>query len=253
MLLSTCANLVLQEFGGVMPDSLVSFEDAAREFLSVRALELQKLGVSTTDITVSKRTIYPTERDALLTVTDGIAAIPAFVELTLRDDTSDRRSKVEIVPTEAIPGYEGSRAIAFYGTPQRYRLSFDAWDEDGITLWYDPVEDITAVTLATDLTFPANFWTYVVKKAAINIVRVGILKLAVLDPAHYKANKKDIAAALQAFASLLAPQVVEWEMEFKKFRNLDLNSQAHLRRTQDEIMAGDFDNVTGNIPLDFIG
>lgn len=253
MLLSTCANQVLQEFGGAMPDNLLSFEDAQREFISVRALELQKLGISTTDITVTKRTISPNARDALLS--PGIGdAIPAFIELSpFSDNTGNLRYKVEIIPVELIPAYEGGRAIAFYNTPLRYRVAWDVWNEGTLTLWYDPIEDVTQIRSASDLTFPAAFWTFIIKKAAINLVRLAKLKLVLIDPSNLSTNKGDIVNVLTMFEQSLLPQVAEWQMEFKKFLNLDLNNQSHLRRTNEEIKMRGFDNTTGYDPLDLIG
>lgn len=254
MLLSSCANQVLQEFGGVMPEVLMSFEDAEREFLSVRALELQKLGVSTTDITVTKSTLNATQRDGLLNTSEGDGMIPAFVELTPDSSTSgDDRVKVEILPVELIPSYEGARAIGFYGTPGRYRLAWDAWDEGTLTIWYDPVEDLTSIGAATDISFPPNFFTYIFKKTALNLIRVAVAKLMIVDPAQFKESKGNITAALSAFEKSIDRQVGEWEHEFKKWRNLDLNSSPHLRRTNDEIQARGYNNVTGHIGGDFAG
>lgn len=253
MLLSTCANQVLQEFGGAMPEVLVSFEDASREFLSVRALEMQKLGASTTDITVTKSNLSANTRDGLLPTITGVGMIPAFVELMHYDSSSEVRSKVEILPTELIPAYEGSRAIAFYGTPGRYRLAWDAWDEGTIVLWHDPIDDLTQFTGATDVNFPPNFLTYLFKKTALNLVRVANFKLAIVDPASLRASQNNIAGALKQFEASLASQVGDWNAEFKKWRNMDLNSQAHLRRTNDEIQSVGYNNITGNNPLDFTG
>lgn len=252
MLLSTCANQVLQEFGGVLPESLLSFEDAQREFISVRALELQRLGISTTDITVSSRQIIPNERDAALTPVFGAGMLPAFVEVVPRGSSNDNeRYKVEILPVELIPDYEGARAIAFYGTPTRYRLAWDAWDEGPMIVWYDPIEDITQIGTSTDLTFPPAFWTFLIKKAALNLARVAQLKLVVLDSSRHRSNAGAISATFGAFVASLSAQVQDWEREFHKFRNIDLNSQPHLRRTNEEIKARGFNNVTGYDPLDW--
>lgn len=253
MLLSTVANQVLQEFGGAMPDVLINFEDASREFLSVRALEMQKLGVSTTDVTVTKTTLNVSTRDGAVPTTTGVGMIPAFVELTTFDSSSSARHKVEIVPTELIPSYEGSRAIAFYGTPTRYRISWDSWDDGTITLWHDPIDDLTQFESNSEVPFPPNFLMYLVKKTALNLVRVARFKLAIIDPASYRQSQANISSALGGFEASLAGQVADWSAEFKKWRNLDLNSQAHLRRTHDELDAAGFNNVTGNRPLDLIG
>jgi len=236
-----------------MPDSLVSFEDAEREFINVRALELQKIGVSSTDITVVKQQLHPTTRDQLLIPTNGIDMIPAFVEIRPREMYGEERSKVEIVPVDAIPSYEGARAIAFYGTPMRYRISWDAWEEGDMTLYYDPVEDITSYGLSSDLTFPNGFWPFLIKKTALNVVRIAKVKLALINPSEYTMQKGDIANALFSFEMSIGGQVMDWEREIQKFRNLDLNSQPHLRRTQDELRARDWNNVSRNSPLDYEG
>lgn len=254
MLLSQCANQVLQEFGGAMPESLVSFEDASREFLSVRALELQKLGVATTDYTVTKTTLSASDRDGLLSPIFGDDMIPAWVEATPANSSNNNiRYKVAIITPDLIPAYEGARAIAFYGNPKRYRLSWDAWDDDTVTIYYDPVEDLTAIGQADDLTFPQAFWTLLFKKAALNTVRVALVKLALVNPSEFQGTKSDVVNALNSFVGLLAPQVAEWEHELRRYRALDLNTQPHLRRTQDELALADYNNVSRANPLDFIG
>jgi hypothetical protein len=251
MQLSACANQVLQEFGGAMPDVLVSFEDASREFLSVRALELQKLGVSTTDLTVTRVPLNASTREGNVPTSTGVGMIPAFVELT-PDGVTDGRLKVEIIPLELIPSYEGSRAIAFYGTPTRYRLAWDAWDDGTLTLWHDPIEDLTQFQATTEITFPPNFLTHLFKKTALNLVRMARLKLALVDPASLRNSQANIATALSGFEMSIAAQVADWEVEAKKWRNQDLNSQSHLRRTHDELGYGSYNNVTGSDPLDFV-
>lgn len=254
MLLSACANQVLQEFGGAMPDNLVSFEDASREFLSVRALELQRLGVATTDYTVTKSTLNASDRDGLLSPIFGEDMIPAFAELTPIDSSNENyKYKVAIITPDLIPAYEGTRAIAFYGTPKRYRLAWDAWDDGTLTVYYDPVEDLTAIGQSSDVSFPAAFWTMLYKKAALNLVRLAIFKLAIIDPAEFRTSKMDIERSLNSFVALLAPQVAEWEAEFKRYRALDLNTQPHLRRTQDELSLADYHNTSRANPLDFVG
>ena len=254
MLLSACANQVLQEFGGAMPDNLVSFEDASREFLSVRALELQKLGVSTADFTVTKSVLNASTRDGLVTPSFGEDMIPAFAELTPRDSSDENyKYKVEIISADLIPAYEGTRSIAFYGTPKRYRLAWDAWEDGTLTIFYDPVEDITSIGQASDVTFPSAFWTMLFKKAALNVVRLAIFKLAIIDPAEFKSTKADIERSLQSFVALISPQVAEWEHEFRRHRSLDMNTQPHLRRTQDELALADYHNVSRANPLDFVG
>jgi hypothetical protein len=251
MLLSTCANQVLQEFGGSMPDNLISFEDACREFISVRALELQKLGVSTTDITVRQQTINPSSRDALYPQVYGEDMVPGWVELIPTNQVGSERYKVEILPADLIPAYEGSRAIAFYGTPKRYRLAWDAWDEGSLAVFMDPVEDITSISLSTDVSFPPNFWVLLFKKAALKLVKVALMKLAIVDPTEFRQSKQEIKQALSAFASMIAQEVQEWEKEMRRSRSLDFNAQPHLRRSNDEIRARGYDNISGTVPGDF--
>ncbi len=251
MLLSTAANQVLQEFGGAMPDVLIDFEDAGREFISVRALELQKLGISSTDITVTKVAVAPVDREGLVPTSTGAGMTPAFVECIPFDTSTENRYKVEIIPIELIPSYEGGRAIGFYGTPGRYKISWDVWEEGTLSLWHDPIEDVESYTLESDVTFPPNFIIYLIKKTAFNLVRNADIKLALIDPAMFRQSKGEISGALSRFETSLARQTGEWEAEFKKFRNGDLNSQPHLRRTHDELASRDYNNVTGNNPLDF--
>jgi hypothetical protein len=237
-----------------MPDNLISFEDAQREFISVRALELQKLGASTADITVTKQSLNPSDRDGL--VSPGIGdLIPGFVEIVPYDQpvSGNTRYKVEILPVELIPAYEGSRAIAFYGTPTRFRISWDAWDEGDVEIWYDPVEDITQITSATDLVFPQAFWVFLIKKTALNLVRVAKFKLIALDPVEFRNSQKLLLDSFAHFEGSIADQVRVWEQEFNKHRSTDLNAQPHLRRTNDEVLSRGYNNVSGFNPLDLIG
>lgn len=242
LILSTCANQVLQEFGGAMPENLLGFEDAMREFLAVRALELQKLGISGTDKTVTSTSLAPTVRDAALP--GGFGDItPAFVQLAdAGDSTGNTVSKVEIVPIEDIADYEGARAISFYGNPMRYRLAWDAWLEGTVYVWSNPILDLSAVTETTVMTFPPAFWTLLYKKTARNLVRIATLKIAFQvsdDP-----GLSTVAAALAVLLDSLSAQTVEWEREFRKYTNLDLNAQPHLRRSIEERWARGVNDIT---------
>lgn len=252
MKLLTAANQVLQEFGGVLPDTLADIEDAARELVSVRALELQKLGISTSDATLTTMTITPAARDEVVSLGSNADIIPAFAVATPLNASNDAlRYKVAIIPADRIHAYEGSRAIAFYGRPKRIMYAWDVWDcDETITLYYDPVESVIAQEISGNIDFPPGFYTMLVKKAALNIARVVKLKLAVLSPADYP-NRGEIVNVLSAFEQSIAGQVAEWEMEARKARSMDRNQQPHLRRTWDEIKYADFDNTSGATPGDF--
>lgn len=255
MLLSTAANQVLQEFGGTIPENLLSFEGAKREFMSVRALELQKLGIASTDITVVKQVLTPSSRDEVFPGGVGADIIPAFVEVQLLSalaNQDETRYKVEIIPVELIPAYEGARVIAFYGlNPKRYRLGWDAWNEGELTLWYDTIEDLLTITGNTDLAFPQAFWTFIVKKTALNLIRIIRFKLAYNTPSEIKNTVPQVTSALNLMEQSMIAQVAEWQMEFRKYLNIDLNTQPHLRRTNDEIKRRDYNNVTGAYPGEF--
>jgi hypothetical protein len=247
--------MVLQEFGGAMPESLIGFEDAMREFMNVRSLELQKLGMATTNITATSLSLTPTTRDELLSPVVGAGAQPAFVEAIPSGGSTDNgyRRKVEIVPLSVLPTYESSRAISFYGTPMRYRLAWDAWNDTELIFWYDPVEDMTSIQAASDLTFPANFWSFIVKKTALNLVRLAKFKLTITDRSALRAQKQDIIGALGMFETSLAVQLSEWQEEFRKFLSRELNQTPHLRRTNEELQAQGYNNISRNNPLDWVG
>lgn len=254
MQLSGCVNAVYSEFGGVIPPELLSFEDVAREFLSCRQLEMQKLGISTTNITTNHVVITPSAREGTLTVSGADQVIPSFVELIPKNQSSDLRIryKVEIIPVELVADYEGSRAIAFFGFPQKYLLAWDAWKYGDLDLWYDPVEDLTTfnVTKQTDIIFPKAFWTFLFKKTALNLIKIVMLKLMTNTSSHISAYSDKLSIALKMFYENLSLQVNEWEIEMMKYRNLDLNTQPHLRRTMEEILLNDYNNITDFTPGD---
>lgn len=242
------ANQVLMEFGtGVIPEELLSFEDAEREAVSVRALELQKLGIASPDKTLSENALSPTTRDGTLSA-KLLEVVPVFAEAELTGTGTggdpNRREKVEIVPTQAIAGLEGARAIAFYNG--RYRISWDVWDEGSIWVWGYDLTNLASSTAADSVTFPASFWTLVVKKAALNLIRV--LKLKLITTSHPQAEP--FIAVLGSFEGSIGAQAADWEREFFKWRTLDPNLTPHLRRTQSEIRVRGYNNITGLSPLD---
>ena len=237
------------EFGtGVIPEELLSFEDVKVQTSQVRALELQKLGVSDTDRTVTKDTLGATQRDDVLPPKFG-SVIPAFAEVQYNQQTDPtRREKVEIVPVESIPELEGSRCIAFYGEPMRYRLAWDSWNDNGgiVYLWFDPIEDISSSLGSQDKIFPEAFWTLIVKKAALNVIRIVRMKALHID----KNDREELNSILSMFEASMIAQIGEWERQFQIWKNLDYNSGPRLRRTLEEIMDRSYDNVTGREPLD---
>lgn len=252
MQLSDCISRVLSEFGGALPESLVSYSDVVKELVSVRSLELQKLGIATTNITTSHIEFTPSSREGSLPVPYDY--IPSFVEFIPNNTSQDVRIryKVEILPVESISEYEGARAIAFYGMPRKYLLSWDCWKFGKLDVWFDPVEDFTAINSDTsDITFPPAFWNFLFKKTALNIVRVALLKISMSRDPEIVERMELIRSSLAMFAKDLNNAVAEWEMEMAKFRNLDLNTQPHLRRTQEEILLSSYNNVTGSTPGDY--
>lgn len=239
-----------------MPESLISFEDAKREFLQVRQLELGKLALSNTALTTVNSTVTAQVRTGVLSTTLGLTTedlIPSHVEFLPDGGDEDDKYKVEIVPIQELPSYEGGRAISFYGDPLNYSVSWDFWDEGDLKIWYDKITDLIGVDAVTQMQFPSTFLTFLVKKTALSLVRIARLKLSMIDPAEYRQTKQEIYGALSAFEASLYPQVEEWRMEFRKYINLDRNIQPHLRRTNDELISQGYNNVTGSHPLDFTG
>jgi hypothetical protein len=237
MILNNAANAVLQEFGGLIEERLLSFEDAKREFLYTRGLELQKLGIADSNKTVIIDEFSVSDRDGEITMPTGLSGIlPAFVEYGGSSSTS-RRDTVRIVTVDDIPSYEGSRAIAFYGDPLKYRLSWNSWDHGTLFLGYDGIEDMDALLGSSDLSFPPNFWTFLVKKTAFNIIDVLRLKIAFLMRVEEIEQMKLIENALNSKERKLLVQCQEWSTEFKRWINKDLNQQPVLRRSNEELMA----------------
>lgn len=233
----------------MLPDVVLSFEDARREFLQVYALEMQRLGISDTDRTVTEAVIETDARDEQI---KGVERLPAFAEFHPSTAPNENyREKVEIVPLEMIAEYEGSRAIAFYGHPLRYRAAWDFWKHGTLYLFYDPVPIIESVAGADDISFPRAFYTYLVKKAALNLVPVARLKLAFLAPEEQKEMLPVILPVLASLEASLAMQAAEWARQFELYRNKDGNETARLRRTNDELQFSNYKNTTGRNPLDF--
>jgi hypothetical protein len=237
MILNTAANSVMMEFGGILDERLLAFEDAKREFLYTRALELQKLGIADSNKTVVIDELATAARDGELTMPEGLASMmPAFVEFQY-NNTTGARSQVRIVAVEDIPNYEGSRAIAFYGEPLRYRLSWNAWEQGDLYLGYDGIENPSAVGGANDLAFPPAFWTFLVKKTAFNLIDIIRLKLSFLMREEEADQMKAIASALDSKEQKLVVQTQEWSKEFARWINKDLNQQPILRRSNEELWA----------------
>jgi len=240
------ANRVLAEFGGRLPAHLLQFEDARREFLEVRALQLQRLGISDTDKTVQKVELSAFGRDG--TLPDDLAVgTPAFAEFYHYNNYAnpDTREKIEIVPVEQIPEFEGSRVIAFYGSPLRYRAGFNFWDSGTISVWFDGVDELLNATGDMDAGFAPAFITYVVKQAAMNLVPVARLNLSMNSLPEEGERVPFIMEALNGFERNLAMQTEHWHKEFKKYVGSGLNTQSRLRRSNFEIKARGFNDLSG--------
>jgi hypothetical protein len=237
------SNRVLQEFGGRIPANLLQFEDARREFLSVRSLELQKLGVS--HKTVESKLLSGNARSGTLSP----EMTPSFVEFSYTGTTGVHR--VEIVSLDKLPEYESGRAISFYG--DRYKTSFDFWNNGAITLWYDPIEDFFNTSGDDDVPFVSSFSTYLVKQAAFNLCGVLMLNLALNAAPEEEEKMKLVVNLLTGFQTTLSMQVAEWKKEFKKHVNAPFGNQPHLRGTNDEILAQGFNNIRRSSPLDYVG
>lgn len=242
------ANNVLGEFGFLPPEHLLAFEDVKREFVRVRSLEMQKLGLSSNHKTLTKAVLdlSAESRDALV----PSEMMPAFVEIHPTDSAyTNHQEKIEIVPLEELASYEGSKVIAFYGTPMRYRLGFDAWNYGSVTLFYDAIDDYTAFDGTDTIVFPPNFYIYLECKTALALIALFRLKIAFLFPPEQKEQMNLFMNALSLFEQSKFGYVNEWQIEFKKWKNKELNEQPHLRRTQTELWRNNFHNVTGFNPL----
>lgn len=244
--LNECANAVLAEFGFMPSESICSFEDAKREFLQTRALELQKLGVADSNKTVTSAKLVVASRTGSLVLPDNAGdpdIIPAAVEFQPTGSTT--RQKVVIVEVDDIPGFENDRAIAFFDNPLKYRLAWDSWTYGDLYLYYDPVEDMSAIAGGDTLTFSLAFWTLLTKKTALALCSMIHLKLTWLAREEERAQTAYVGSrasqtppllgALAAVEQKLMMQVQEWDREFRRFINKDLGQGPYKRRTQMEI------------------
>lgn len=237
------------EFGR-LSNNLIQFEDVAREFLQVRSLELQRLGISDTEKTVVHKTIKTGQREGNMAAYGNFT--PAFCEYIPNNAVSpDLRYKVAIIPVDQVPEYEGGRAIAFFGNPRKYRAAWDFWENGEIDVWYDPIDDINTLVGSSDMAFAPNFDTFLVKQTQFNLIPLACINLAVNGTVEEEAKSKAIERALDKMGEYLQPQLAKWEKEFRKYLTRDYNTQKHLRRTQDEILAQNYGNVSGNNPTDY--
>lgn len=238
---------VLSEFGDIIPSPILSFQDVAREFLNVYMLEMQKLGISNTNITVEYFDVTSPSREFNLRNVIGKDVFPAFIEFY--PNNSIRIDKVEIVPLDKIPTYEGGKAAAFFGNPLKIKLSWDYWKDGKLRIYYDPIYDLTSTDLAENVSFPPNFIPYIVKKTAYYLIGLILLKASTLSYVDSDFNLQNFVSAMNAIKENLNTQIIEWSEEFRKFKNIDRNFQPRLRRTWDELQGMSYDNVTGNYPL----
>jgi hypothetical protein len=241
---------VMMEFGGIIPSNLLSYHDVAREFLSVYSLEMQKLGISSTNITVKYSDVNLTTREFTVTSIPGVTGdfIPAFVEFNEKNTTTPK--KVEIVPLSILPTYEGARAISFFDTPLKARTAWDYWKNGTLRIYYDPIPKLETINYGDGIVFPPNFNVYLVKKTAFFLIKVIRIKTMTYQPDYPGFSLEGFINALNMFEQTLGLQLQEWQEEFRKFKNIDRNFQPRLRRSWDEIHLLDYDNVTGNIPTE---
>lgn len=252
MKLDSHANNVLQKFGNIIPEHILSFEDVKTEFLGVYSTMSQKLGIADTDKTVSEVELSLTSRDELLNLSIG-EMIPAFCEIQLFNAPTSTRLKVEIVPPEDIPSYEGSYAISFYGEPVRARLAFDAWTVGTLYLFADNVPDLSLLRGSSNISFPTAFLNLLEEKTRLFVIDKLRLKLAWIQDKEIEVRLPLIMSALDKMEQSALAKVGELEMEFKKWRNKDLNETPHLRRTNDEILRRSYNNITRTNPLEYVG
>lgn len=243
------ANAVLQEFGGILPESVLSFEDAKREFSYCRAIELQRIGIAATNKTVTVSEMILDTRDGVMIMPTNVGdLIPGAVEYEPSNLSAGRyeRHKVTIVNVDEIPAFEGNRAIAFYGEPMRYRISFDSWETGRIFVYYDPIEDITDITGDTSLTFPRAFWTYLIKTAAKNLINLVRLKMSWHLRTEDKEQFQAIMSALNSLEISLNMQSAMWKLELDRWINRDLSQTPYLRRSNVEIMARGYHDISNH-------
>lgn len=238
--LNEYSNQILQEFGSVLPDTLLSLEDCRREFLRVLALKMQELGISDTDKTVFCKILDHDERAGLLPEN----LTPAFVEFVPAGANENAREKVEIIPLEDVATYEGCHAMAFYGNPQGFRAAWDFWNYGTLYFYYDPIPQLEGYRGSDTITFPPAFFTLLVKQAAFNSASTVKLKLAVLAPPEMTGRMDVILKVLASVEQTLMLQLEQWQREFKKFLNKDLNEQPHLRRSFSELQAAGYNDIT---------
>ncbi len=238
-------NNVFAEFGSVIPENWLSWEDVARKFVRVRALELEKMGLSNTGKTLQVNTWVPTAREGaveskFVSQADRTSIHPQHVELQA-NSVSNYRDYVEIVPVAAIPEFEGDYAVAFYGDPLQYKMSADLWEIGTIYVYYDTIESWDDYEIVTTVDFPPNFTVMLELKTAIAVADLALLKIAVKNPKEISdMQREQISKAMGLFIGQKSRELREWEDQFKVWLNRDRNTQPRVRRTYDELQWRDY-------------
>lgn len=122
---------------------------------------------------------------------------PTSVSL-VTDEANDYRSPVRIVDLNEIDRYrlEGQDCVAFYGSPQRARFTWDPGvDGDLLYLYYEPVQsDPTALTSTPKL--PADHHDLIAVETAI-LFREGVLGVEV--PQSLVADRRERMELFEKF------------------------------------------------------
>jgi hypothetical protein len=208
-------NQVLRNCGGP-PADVLSFEEATDFYLSALDYYLQMLTGS--DNFQASGASVPFVPPTKIGQVGGQfpSTIPGYVEVQASADR-DIWSGISIVNVDDINDFEGvgRRAIAFYGQPVQYRLSWDpTLHADTLRLWYSP-DSLGAQTLQDTPPLPRTFFQNMVPMRATVID--ALAQLILKDPTRY-----------QAFVSLkmgtYSNQLQQWDEQFKSFvyENKDL-------------------------------
>ncbi len=153
----------------------------------------------------------PSTKDELV-VAPGFS-VPVFVEIRDVDSTSEADWKSVIISNVTDVqslGSDGTRAMAFYGSPARARLSIDPEDSPvEVKLWYEPVGTLPSA-IADSPRLSQAFHSMLKIRTALMC-------------SAYLPNSEQLSTSLLA-------QLAGWERKWKLWTTIDRNASVVIKR-----------------------
>lgn len=199
---------IMKNCGGQCPPEVLSLEDASDFYLSALDFYLQKLA-GTDHFAGGRSQLWSPGGKTGALGGQTPQTIPGLVEIQI-DETGERWAPIPILNVDDISSMEsvGRYAVAFFGQPVRYRLSWDPTQaSDVLRHWTEPDAEILG-TLQDTPALPRTFFQNMVPMRAT--LFEAFPQLVLRDPARYKdfVNLK---------TRLYSSQLGEWDAQFDSF------------------------------------